>query len=86
MFYVEYTEYGIKKSVNIAVCHSIEVNKSQTGQRGRDIFNITLQTPKDPVRINFQTEEQLDKAFESLMDAIQNNQTRHWKVPTFDEP
>ena len=88
MFFIEYTEYDIKKVINIAMCHSIETHKDQRSSN-RDVFSLKIEyssNARNPsVTIDFKTEGQLDEVFEGLMDAIQNNETRYWKVPTYED-
>ena len=83
MLFVEYAKYGDKKSINLAMCYEIEVAKNQTSSHG--YFAIKLKYPGGSAAIEFKTEEHLDKAFESLMNALRDSETRHWKVPDFDK-
>lgn len=82
MFLLEYTEYETKKVINIAMCHSIETIKHQTSSRNtfslKIEFGSNSRTPT--VTIDFQSEEQLDKAFEDLIEAIQESDSNHVKI------
>ena len=82
MLFIEYTKYDTKKAINVAMCHTIEVQKSQTSSRSA--FSIKLTYPGGSDFIDFKTEEQLNKAFDSLMKAIQDSDTRKWTLLTFD--
>ncbi|MDE0634764.1 MAG: hypothetical protein OXI43_02770 [Candidatus Poribacteria bacterium] len=87
MFFVEYIEDDGKKAVNLAMCRSIETHKHETSSQSdfslKIEFSSNARMPS--VSIDFKTEEELDNAFESLMKAIQESETRHWKAPTFDD-
>ena len=82
MLFIEYTENDTQMALNVALCHHIEVYKHETGSIST--FCIKFHHQKGQLNISFKTEEHLDKAFESLMKAIQDPETRHWGVPTED--
>lgn len=87
MFFIEYTEGRERKALNLAHCRTIETIRHQTSSR--DTFSLKIELSSDhrtsTVTFDFKTEEQLDKAFDSLMTTIQESETYYWKIPLADE-
>lgn len=78
MLFVEYTESGTQKAINIALCYEIEKITHETDSDSS--FYLQLSVPNGKGVIEFKTEEQLNSAFESLMHAIQEK-AEYVKIP-----
>ena len=73
MFFVEYTaKNGQKKAVNLKDCHTIEISKKTDGT-----YTLKLYHEFKTEAIGFESEEDANRAFETLMIAIKN-QKSYW--------
>ena len=76
MFFVEYTaKNGQKKAFNLKDCHTIEISKKTDGT-----YTLKLHHEYKNEAIGFESEEDANRAFETLMIAIKN-QKSHWCAP-----
>lgn len=78
MFYVEYTEDGERKAINLAYCRKIETAINEASRNHYAIYIYHEQHGKKS--ITFETKEELLSTFQELMDALKTCQA-HWKSP-----
>lgn len=85
MLFVEYIqpENREKKAIDVKKCSSFFTKKTY-GEKADYFDLIFFYVDRDPVHVHFKTEELIDKAFDTIMEAIQNNKT-HCKIILSDD-
>lgn len=75
MFFVEYTEHGERKAINLAYCRKIETAISEANRNHYAIYIYHEQYGKKS--IVFETKEELLTTFQKLMDALKTCQAHY---------